>query len=732
MIKNVMTRLLSFSLLLAAVPSFSLEIAKQIRNNFEGSLQENFPSYYIAKWRKGAVSIETMERVFRGSRNNFAALILSQPEVSKGLEVLGISRLLRAAVKGGNVDGVKFLLSKGADPNECDAKGQTALHFALHNTDTYMAGLLLACNPDLNKEDENGDSIFSLIKKKYPADSELRLWAQYLAHNYKDQIRNAIESDLKSGQTKNWSLFSECVRQNAECGYVVCQTILNGPNTSKAAEDLLYKTTAQADKIRKRLTSEQGKKLIKRYPNIYKCYFKQLPLLDIVQDPDYFDAVAKNYLGSDLFQEDENCNNALMLAVKTNSPTIARLFNYPFNFHKKNKEGGTVFSLIIKTDNEDALRQLLARSSNVLQCVEKIESETLKNASPKIKQIIADKWQDLFDVYEAIGDAINLLHKTHREIEALKADEVDVCWLKNRYKRNGTHVSDNCFIDYPYHVLREKSIDTNSISFLNLILDVCCHDLRAYSPGSLAKAYNTIERYLHEDKKLLIRESACVICGEEYGHNKKRVTVCLNNHQVCLGCYNAPQLDACPLCREQIAVDKLKICQTCCKSSDRTKFHFCPTCEHSVILCDNCVTLPCCKSPLINNSAVYFVNSLKSIEMVQKYAEHIAERANAEFTNFVNRHGATTKKDIEEAEDELALLDVRIQELAVQIKSSPWDMRRKIEVHNELAGKANALIARIQQLVLNFELNKTAEQARLQQRVNELNQRLGRMIQHSF
>lgn len=72
------------------------------------------------------------------------------------------------AVSAGDVAGVRALLAAGADCNQCNADGATALMLAAHAGNLDVVRILVAAGADVNAADERGWS--ALTKAVYNAD----------------------------------------------------------------------------------------------------------------------------------------------------------------------------------------------------------------------------------------------------------------------------------------------------------------------------------------------------------------------------------------------------------------------------------------------------------------------------------------------------------------------------------------------------------------------------------
>ena len=87
--------------------------------------------------------------------STFCALVLQSMSVLGGLLYMGCSPSL-IGVPLCDCAHLKYLLNWGADPNESDSGGKTALHSC--QTDMAVVSMLIKCKADVNMQDSLGDT----------------------------------------------------------------------------------------------------------------------------------------------------------------------------------------------------------------------------------------------------------------------------------------------------------------------------------------------------------------------------------------------------------------------------------------------------------------------------------------------------------------------------------------------------------------------------------------------
>lgn len=730
--------------LFAFFPNYSLEVVHKIKNNFESSLQESFPNWYLEKWCKGNASTESMENAIRDGRNSFFQLAFVKQQEKGEITPGSLSCFFKAAVVGENVLGVEFLLDKGADVNGTDEEGKTPLHVALQCQNYYIPGMLLARKPNLQLIDKAGNSIFSLIKRNTTA-KEFPLFAQFLAHYHKEQVKQSIQAIAKEETLYSFSSYAgelrsfllEWARKDDELGYLVCQEILNF--SKEQLRDFAFKLNEkQRIKIGRRFTINEAKRLLAKSPEAYRYFYPKLPLADIAQDIDYVHLIKQNYSVGDWSQTDEAGNNLLMIAARLKASTFSRILNdYSFTGYEKNKAGDTALSIAISVDNQEAIQALLSAHPELLADEDKKTSDALKVACPAVQSIFENGWHEIYQAYARIGILIGELRQAHKKIRASKENEINASGLKDffleRYRKGiePSHVG-SCYdpiVPLMQLIVDEKDIpEPDSIGFLNLVLAAYTKDRDMSVLKNLEKLEELLKKNLSQEKSLLEREQSCVVCGNQYDQ-KKWLTVCHNNHTICLACYNAPQLDKCPTCRELLHVDKLKVCQKCCSGDENSKLYFCATCDHALILCGRCFIFPCCNSPILNGGVAHFVYHLKAVEFANKYIEHCTEKARKEFQDFQIKTNKETEREINEIDARFTMLDSQIRTLAHQIDESSTYSNDLINKHNELAKEANELIDKRNTLAIELHFCIMAKSTSLNNMLLALKERLVRMCQ---
>lgn len=134
--------------------------------------------------------------------------------------------------------------------------------------------------------------------------------------------------------------------------------------------------------------------------------------------------------------------------------------------------------------------------------------------------------------------------------------------------------------------------------------------------------YNTQDQ-IKKYEKYLEQTKQCCICLDEYG-TKSHVIVCKNGHSLCVGCFNNPTLDACPLCRQEIQINKVAICNICSAQSADLKLMHCPECAAHSVVCSGCTVYACCKRSITNTASEeckknWGMSFLQNIDQKEKF-----------------------------------------------------------------------------------------------------------------
>lgn len=75
---------------------------------------------------------------------------------SQSLDEMDFERGIWYAAQYGDLERVKSLLSKSADPNQRDSAGYTALHYAARNSHKEVCQMLICCGADINAQTKGG------------------------------------------------------------------------------------------------------------------------------------------------------------------------------------------------------------------------------------------------------------------------------------------------------------------------------------------------------------------------------------------------------------------------------------------------------------------------------------------------------------------------------------------------------------------------------------------------
>lgn len=90
-------------------------------------------------------------------------ILLTSPDIDINMYSLEYHTPLHlACLFGPNMYYVKFLLSRGADPNACDRFSKRVIHFAVLRESTDMVQWLINYQADINVKDEFGSTPLSM------------------------------------------------------------------------------------------------------------------------------------------------------------------------------------------------------------------------------------------------------------------------------------------------------------------------------------------------------------------------------------------------------------------------------------------------------------------------------------------------------------------------------------------------------------------------------------------
>ena len=169
----------------------------------------------------------------------------------------------------------------------------------------------------------------------------------------------------------------------------------------------------------------------------------------------------------------------------------------------------------------------------------------------------------------------------------------------------------------------------------------------------------------------------CCICFEEYRSNP-HIIVCKNGHSLCVGCFNNPTIENCPMCRQVCHVEKLELCQMCAKTSSDLKAFYCKDCSAISMACPGCKYYVCCKKERSN--ALCNENELK--EWVRASLKYIREKQAAELGNI----GKDLFKQQQEAQNQYQVkidyINKKLKEIHEEyfkLKDLPQQMREEFD-----------------------------------------------------
>ncbi len=81
---------------------------------------------------------------------------------------------IQQAAMENDFDEVSKHLGNGVDPNETDARGRTALHYAAYTNDEAVAELLIKSGADVNARDNEGHTpLYYAVERDLPQVSEI-------------------------------------------------------------------------------------------------------------------------------------------------------------------------------------------------------------------------------------------------------------------------------------------------------------------------------------------------------------------------------------------------------------------------------------------------------------------------------------------------------------------------------------------------------------------------------
>ncbi|MCL5875722.1 MAG: ankyrin repeat domain-containing protein [Candidatus Dependentiae bacterium] len=290
-------------------------------------------------------------------------------------------------------------------------------------------------------------------------------------------------------------------------------------------------------------------------------------------------------------QLDKEDNSLLLLAAHYNALAVMQWLvkNNEYVNHQ-NSNGETALSISIQNKNYEAIKFLLEAG---VYTTKLLKQSVAFNYDQKISEIFDNYFKKRHELYVRINEIYCEYQK-----------------LKHNYKS----------------IISSKSVFGVEEAFFNEIGIIGFEKIETIS--RLEKLLAQGKQLVDEYKKRIEFASSCCICQDAYAITPA-VVICPNFHTVCLNCFNNPLLSSCPLCRAELAFDKLKTCQTCFNGTKNTQFLYCSKCKIITVICRDCLTFPCCKGgiPFLNDSWNY-LNVIKVNEYIMSYKENIEEELN--------------------------------------------------------------------------------------------------------
>ena len=173
----------------------------------------------------------------------------------------------------------------------------------------------------------------------------------------------------------------------------------------------------------------------------------------------------------------------------------------------------------------------------------------------------------------------------------------------------------------------------------------------------IAQLRTSIEKYSSYNEK----NSKCAICLEDYD-KKPHIKVCKNGHSLCLGCFNNPTIESCPLCRGACDFSKLETCQSCGINGEKIKLSYCIDCKGLMIVCDDCPLLPCGHKKAMNNEDSKKIR----IQWGKKYLHHLNEQQSQQVGKIITSTIQTLHKLKLATEDKLEKINNRLETIKVK------------------------------------------------------------------
>lgn len=135
----------------------------------------------------------------------------------------GTTTLTIEAVKNGDLETLKFLIGKGANPNAVNNKGETALFKAAERGDKKMIDYLLKKGADIKRLNRNGESV---LTRAIDSEQENVLDA-LITHSIKHDVsilNNAVMHALSTGNNRHASILFDRMPKYNKSNLVVLRT----------------------------------------------------------------------------------------------------------------------------------------------------------------------------------------------------------------------------------------------------------------------------------------------------------------------------------------------------------------------------------------------------------------------------------------------------------------------------------------------------------------------------